>query len=157
MSTSKIDFQFEPISALLDEGIADLVEQHWQEIALDKDEIPLDVDWDKKQLLEDQGAWKAWVARHNGFLIGYISFYIHEHAINYKSTRYIHDDVFWLHPDYRNAGVGKAMIQSAIEALPRPSKLQMKVKLTFEGGRVGKLLEHLGLPAVEQVHSAYLK
>jgi hypothetical protein len=49
------------------------------------------------------------------------------------------------------------MISRAFAALPRPSKLQVKTKLSFEGGRVGKLMEHLGLSPIETVYSAYLK
>lgn len=152
-----INYGWEPLETLLDEGLADLVKLHWEEIALDKEKVPLDVDWDRKLSLEASGAWRVFTARRDDILVGYISFYIHESAVNYKSTRYIHDDVFWLCPSERRGLTGYRLLQKSIAALPRPCKLQMKVKLGFEGGRVGKLLERLGLSPIEVVHSAYLE
>lgn len=154
---SQIEYGWEPLETLLDEGLADLVQQHWEEIALDRSVIPLDVDWDRKLHLEATGAWKVFTARRGLDLLGYISFYIHESAINYRTTRYIHDDVFWLCPSERRGLTGYRLLQKSIAALPKPSKLQMKVKLGFENGRVGKLLERLGLRPIETVYSAYLE
>lgn len=152
-----IEYGFEPLETLLDEGLADLVIQHWEEIALDKESVPLDVDWDKKLGLESTGQWCVFTARRSGVLVGYVSFYIHHQAINYKTTRYIHDDVFWLHPDERKGLTGYFLLKKSIAALPKPSKLQFKTKLGFQDGRVGKLLERLGLTPIETVYSAYLE
>lgn len=152
-----LTFDWEPLAALLDEGIEELVLRHWQEIALDKDEVPLDPDYEKRFCMELQGTWKAFVARRDGRIIGYISFFFHESHHNYKGTRYIFDDVFWLAPEERKGLTGYLLLKHAFTALPRPSKLQIKVKLSFEQARVGKLLERLKLKPIEKVYSRMLK
>lgn len=149
-------YGWEPLAAALDDGIEALVQRHWQEIALDRDTVPLDVDWERKFSLEAEGVWRGFAARRDGRLIGYVAFFIHEHHHNYRSTRYIYDDIFWLAPEERRGLVGYRLLKESLAALPRPAKVQFRAKIGFENGRVGLLLQRLGLQPVEVVHSAYL-
>lgn len=133
-----------------------MTRKHWEEIALDKDEVPLVIDWMALLNEEKIGRFKVFTARRDGKLIGYISFRLF-FPERYATTLYVNDDVFFLLPEERKGLVGYRMLKAAIEALPRPCKLQFKEKLTFEDGRVGTLLERLGLKPCEMVYSTWLK
>lgn len=151
-----LTFQFEPLNLLLSDAAGIVTYRHWQEIALDKDEVPLVIDWLALLNEERIGRFRVFTARLDGGLIGYISFRFFKPE-RYATTLYVTDDVFWMAPEHRKGLTGYKMLKAAIEALPRPCKLQFKEKLTFEDGRVGALLERLGLHATEVLYSAWLK
>jgi len=48
-----------------------LIELHWEQIALNKDEIKLNPDWDQYEAAEAQGVLKVFTARDEGVLVGY--------------------------------------------------------------------------------------
>jgi GNAT superfamily N-acetyltransferase len=147
----------EPLRWLIDSGVKDIVARHWEEIALDKASVPLDTDWDKYQSLEDSGSWRAFAARCDGKLIGYISYFIDFH-VRYKTTRYVEADVFYILPEYRNKSrAGLILFQEFLAALPKPCKVLINEKLTFKDGRVGRLLEYLGMKPIEVVYSKFLE
>lgn len=150
-----LKFEFEPLEVLLDDGVEQLVEQHWGEIALDKADVPLAIDWTAMLADELNGTFKVFTARDGARLVGYVSCHLFYPA-RYTATLYVNDDVLWLHPDYRKGLAGYRMLAAFLRAIPKPCKVQMKEKLTFKEGRVGKIFERLGLTAVETVYSAYL-
>lgn len=149
-------FGWTPLAEIIaSEGGLDLFQNHWREIALDKDTVPLDVDWRRYYAAEAEGLWRVFAARDGKRIVGYISWYIGPH-VRYKSTTYCAADVFYLDPAYRKGTTGYRMIKAALEALPRPCKVLMTEKLHFKEGRVGRLFERLGLRPIEQVYSMTL-
>lgn len=152
-----ITYAWEPLQWAIDEGVADLTVLHWNEIALDKEAAPLDIDWRKYLALEASGSWRAFGVRQDGKIIGYITCFIDFH-VRYRNTRYVEADTFFIRPDCRNQSrVGISMFREFMKALPKPCKLLINEKLTFKDGRVGKLLEHLGMKPIEVVYSKFLK
>jgi len=150
-------YAHEPLAWLIRDGVVEITKRHWQEIALDKEDVPLDTDWRKYQALEDSGSWRAFAARRDGRVIGYITYFIDFH-VRYRTTRYVEADVFFVLPEYRKGtGAGLAMFRAFMQALPKPCKLLVNEKITFQDGRVGRLLEHLGMKPIEVVYSKFLK
>jgi hypothetical protein len=65
--------------------------------------------------------------------------------------------VFFILPEHRNGLVGYRLFSEALKALPKPCKVLINEKIGFKDGRVGKLLERLGMKPIEVVYSRYLK
>ena len=65
-----IKYQQEFLSTVV-EDIKPLLKEHWEEIALNKEKIKLNPDWDTYEELEHQGRLKVFTARQDGSLVGY--------------------------------------------------------------------------------------
>jgi hypothetical protein len=152
-----LTYGYEPLGRLLSDGILDLAQRHFDEIALDKGAVPLDIDLSEYLKMEADGRLRIFAARRDGRIVGYV-FWFMEYPSRYKSTRYVHDHIFWLAPEERHGWNGYYLLKNAIAALPRPCKLQMREKLSFQQGRVGSvIMKRLGLKPIEIVHSAWLE
>lgn len=151
-----ITFAWEPLQWLLNDGVAEITRKHWEEIALDREQVPLDTDWPKYLALEASGSWRAFAARKDGQIIGYLTCFIDFH-VRYRTTRYVEADVFFILPEHRKGRVGIQLFREFMKALPKPCKLLINEKLSFKDGRVGRLLEHLGMKPIEVVYSKFLK
>ena len=79
-----ITYQQEFLESVRDDA-QPLLEAHWQEIALNKDIVPLDPDWDAYEQLEEEGKLFIFTARDGGQLAGYFVVIVAPH-IHYKST-----------------------------------------------------------------------
>lgn len=140
-SKTDLTFGWEPLAKLLSEGNQHWTEKHWREIALDHDDVPLDVDW--KELIEQErrGQYKVFVARRDGKMVGYLPF-MFWYPARYRGTLFIQDDTVYVLPTEDNrARVWFEMLDRAIELLPKPAKLQMRVRPQHGGERIGKILE----------------
>ncbi len=153
LSNESLTFSFEPLEALLDEGLADLVVPHWEAIALDRDTVPLDIDWNAYIAAENAGRWKAFIARRDGKIVGYVAFFYY-YPPRYQSTLYISDDTIWVIPEERNRGlIWYRLMKAAMAQLPRPCKLMVKAREP----RVEAILQRLGLTKAEVLYSAVLQ
>ncbi len=102
----------EQYSAELIAEIQPLIQLHYDEIALNKEHIPLDPDWDAYQFLADSNRMLIVAAREDGVLVGYAVFFITQH-IHYKSTKVANNDILYLHPDYRYGKKGIRLIKDS--------------------------------------------
>ena len=112
-----ITYQVEKFSEVKPE-MEDLIKMHYDEVALHKEYIPLDPDWDRYSLMEKNGALFIATARNDGDLKGYSWFFISNH-IHYKSTKVAANDVLFLHPDYRKGTTGVKLIKFSEEELKK--------------------------------------
>lgn len=85
----------------------DYLTDHWLELAMFKDKIPLDPDYDKYKAAGDLGIIRFYSCRDGGYLVGYAIYCIVDRHMHY-AHRWAVNDIVWLLPDYRNAGVGNA-------------------------------------------------
>lgn len=120
---------------------------HYNEIALDKDKVPLDPDFSTYQFYSDNGMLHIVVVRKDGAIIGY-NIFIVRHHLHYKSTLCGFGDIFFIKPEERKGSIGIKLIKETERTLK-----QRGVKKLFTGVKkhydISKVFEHLGWKASE--------
>lgn len=99
------------------EEFAPLYEMHYDEIAEDKEKIPLDMDYNRYFDMDKKGMLLVTTVRdkdEGNKLIGYYKVLVGPH-LHYKSSQTGYTDIFYIHPDYRKAGIGKNLFMSVVE------------------------------------------
>ena len=137
-------FKWEKFRAISRE-LLPLWQRHWEEIAEDKDRVPLDLDFDAYFRLDLEGVLHILTVRVNGELVGYTFNLIGPH-LHHHSTRTAQTEMFWLAPEQRSGWTGVRLFRLTRRGLrDRGVKLHhVNFKLSFKAGRVGKLLSRLG-------------
>ena len=106
--------------------IAPLWQRHWEEIAHDKDTIPLDPDWNSYDGAAALGKLAIMAARdENAKLQGYLFALVTGH-MHYQSTLCAFYDLFWLAPEHRTGWNGYHLMKAAEDMLR-----DMRVKKAF--------------------------
>lgn len=72
----KISLAWEPLAALLDDGLEELVKQQWRDQGLSKGEMPAAINWDDYRANEARGVVRILAARRDDALVGYSSFLV---------------------------------------------------------------------------------
>lgn len=103
-----ITYDFEGWDSCKDE-VRQLCVAHWEEIALNKDVIPLDPDWERYAAADKAGSMVFVTCRDNGRLIGYSIWFITKH-LHYKQTTWAYNDVIFLLKPYRKGRIGLKLI-----------------------------------------------
>lgn len=141
----KLKFRWERFS-LIERELIPLFQKHYDEIALDKDRVALDPDWNYYRAVDAAGILQILTARApNGKLAGYIFNVIGTHN-HYKSTKFCNTEMFWLHPYFRKGWQPVKMFKENIKGLEvfGVEIATILFKLHFMDGRVGKFLTRLG-------------
>ena len=147
-------FAWELLDQLLNDGAAALVCRHHVEISKHPDQVPLAIDWASYRRKEETGQFKVFTARFEGDLLGYIGWEIFV-PTRYQGTTYCNADVYWLSPDRRGMGWGKAFFHAAKAALPRPCKVQWRRKIGVHDERIDAILRSLDLVPEDIVYSGF--
>jgi GNAT superfamily N-acetyltransferase len=148
-----MEFSEETLSQCLDEARPLLVD-HWENIALNKDTIPLNPLWNIYEKLEETGNLKIITARQDEKLVGYAAYVISPSL--HDSSEIIADaDVFWLDPNHRKGMAGMRLFKHAEKVLKSygVTRILNKVKIHFD---VGKVFERMGYDPIERVYSKSL-
>lgn len=134
-----------------------LFEQHYREIALDQDTIPLDPDWDRYFWLALSGMLHVCTARCDKVLVGYI-FNLAGPHLHYRSTPHAEIEMFWLDPAYRGSAFALRWFRENEAHLHGLGikKVGVAVKNGYMSGRVGLIFKRLGYKPVETVWSKVL-
>ena len=132
-----------------------LIDLHYEEIALNQDNIKLNPDWDAYRSFEDQGKLKIFTARDNGTLVGYFVVVVGVN-MHYKDHIFACNDIIYLHKDYRKGFAGIKLINFAKKCLTDDGvsvlTINTKVHQPFD-----RVLERLGFKLIERVYSSYLQ
>lgn len=132
-----------------------LWEDHWREVAMDQDRIPLDVDWERYAALDASGNLHIVTARdEQGTLQGYCLAVVTTH-LHYKSTVHAQYDVYWLAPVYRRGLTGYRLFQVMERTLKARGvkKLLSACKLSLD---VGPLFERMQWRETERTFTKYI-
>lgn len=149
----RIEFKQEFLSQV-EEECQELIRLHWEEIALNKDKIKLDPDWEAYHYLEQQGALNIFTARHNGKLIGYFSVFTAKNP-HYKDHLFASSDVIYLHKDFRKGFIGVKLIKFAEKCLRENGVSILNINTTVHQP-FDPILSRLRFDLVERVYSKYL-
>lgn len=96
-------------------GVKALLQAHWEEVALHREEIKLNPDFSRYQQAEIRNALVVITARQGTELVGYSVFLLHRH-LHYKDCLVASNDVIYLKPECRGV-VGARLIKRSEEIL----------------------------------------
>lgn len=132
----------------------ELIRLHWEEIAVNKDKIKLNPDWDTYRTLENSDKLKIFTARVKEELVGYFVV-ITGSNLHYKDHVFAVNDILYLKKEYRKGRTGIKLIKFAEEYLRDDGvsvlNINTKVHKPFD-----VLMEHMGFGLIERVYSKYI-
>ena len=131
-----------------------LLDLHWQLIALNKDKIKLNPNWNEYIKLDDAGILKLFTARKNGNLVGYFAVTVST-SLHYKDHIFATNDVIFIHPDHRDGSAGYKLLKYAEKELTNMGVSLMMIN-TKTHQPFDKLLERVGFKLIERVYSKYI-
>lgn len=132
-----------------------LLGQHWEEIALNKEAIKLNPDWDTYFELEEKGLLKVFTARSEEKLVGYFVV-LCRHHLHYKDHVFAFNDVLYLHKDYRKGFAGPKLMKFAEKCLKEDGVTAITVN-TKRHKPFDKLLLWLGYKHAENLYIKILR
>lgn len=135
--------------------IKPLLEQHWQEIALNQDMIKLNPDWQAYYDLEECGALKIFTARSDGKLVGYFVVLCRKH-IHHVDHIVAFNDLLYLDKGYRKGFTGIKLMKFAEKCL-KEDGVTFLVVSTKKHKPLDSLLEWLGYDHIENIYSKPLR
>lgn len=150
-----VTFQWEPFHRVSLE-LALLLRQHWQEVALDHESIPLAPDWDRYYQFALMGIFHVVTVRDSGRMVGYCTWMVCPH-LHYSTALWAHNDVLWLSPAYREGFTGIRMMRFSLDGL-RAMGVRVVHVTTMdhfekERGGLGRIFEFLKFKRIQSVYS----
>lgn len=139
----------------VEKDIKPLLQDHWEEVAVNKSVIKMNPDWEAYHNLEDNGALRIFTARSDDTLIGYFVVLIRSH-IHYKDHIFAANDVLFLKQEHRKGLTGAKLMKFAEKCL-KDDGVSVLVVNTKRHKPFDGLLEWLGYSHVENVYSKYLR
>ena len=148
-----ITAQIEPWPAFIHEA-QPLLPLHWAELALNKDKVPLDPQYDIYTARDLVGQVLVVTLRQDGELVGYFIGFIAP-GLHYKTCLTLTMDIFWTHPSIRNGFAGVKLFRLVEKEAKRRGVQRM-----FFGSKLhkdaSKLFEFLKMQATEIYYSKWL-
>jgi GNAT superfamily N-acetyltransferase len=136
------------------EEMMPLLPLHWEELALDRDKVPLMPQWHVYDERDARGELLLVVLREDGKAIGYYWGFIAP-GLHYASCLTSTMDIFFVHPEHRNGRGGVVLFQAVERELRRRG-----VQRWFVGTKLhadcSALFKRLGFAPVETYHSKWL-
>ena len=148
-----IKYQEEKAADLIVE-IQPLIAAHWDEIALFKESIYLEPDYNKYVELNKLGVLKIYTVRDDDKLVGYFLVTVSPN-LHYKSHLFAVNDIIYIDPEYRGRTVAYRLFKYAESELKKLGvsviTINMKVYAKFD-----RLLTKLGYGKIEEVFGKYI-
>ena len=88
-----------------------MFEDHYQEVALDKKVMKLDVNWLRYYAMEEQEAVVCLAAWLGHEMVGYSVSFVYQH-MHYQQVKVIHNDVLFVKKEHRGSGLGVKLIEA---------------------------------------------
>lgn len=148
-----ITYQEESAQDCLEE-IKPIIKLHWEEIALHKDKIKLNPDFDKYLLLDSLGMLHILTARDEGELVGYFISFIQPN-MHYKAELFAINDILYIKPEHRKGTVGYRLFKNA-EASLKEIGVDVIVVHTKVNNDFKPLMDKLEYERIEYSYSKYI-
>lgn len=103
---------------MIDELKEHILHSHWEELALNKDKVPLKPNYPLYLQLEELGIMSTVILRKDGKVMGYIIGLIQPHLHYMTCLTYIMD-IFYITKDERHAGNGSMLMNTLVTELLR--------------------------------------
>lgn len=148
-----ITAQVEPYSKCLPE-LMECYDLHWEELALNKDKVPLDPQYDLYEARDEAGQLLLVTLRETGRLVGYFIGFIAP-GFHYKTCLTLTMDIFWTHPDVRGGFSGVKLFRLVEKEAKRRGVHRM-----FYGSKMHKdasrLFQFLKMDPVEMYYTKWI-
>lgn len=148
-----VSIQCERLEDILEE-MQEIFPIHWEELALNKDKVPLDPQYDIYLAREAMDELLLVTVRKQGDLLGYFVGFIAP-GLHYKTCLTCTMDIFYIHPDYRGSALGLKLFRY----VERELKVR-GVQRWFMGSKLHKdasfLFEAIEAKPVETYYSKWL-
>lgn len=148
-----MDYKQEILQTAFSDAL-ELFKLHWDEVALNKDFIELNPNYEAYQACEQNESLKIFTAREDGQLVGYFAVII-TRSLHYADHKFANNDVIFMHKDHRKGSASIKLIKFAMECLKEDgvSMLMMNVKVHRP---YDIILKRLKFDHVENVYSKRL-
>ena len=148
-----ISYRVEEYEDILEE-LLELYPLHYNEVAMDKKEIPLDPDIDAYIALQNTGVLHILTVRDDEKLVGYHKSFICNH-IHFNSTKVAYTDLYFLLPEYRKGFIGINLFK-----ILEGKMKELGVKKIYTMTKVKKdnsaLFNRLGYTKAEYAYTKYI-
>lgn len=149
-----ITAQVESFTERLEE-LKPLFPLHWEELALNRDRVPLDPQYDIYIAREQRGELLLVTLREAGAIVGYFIGFIAP-GLHYRTCLTCTMDIFYVHPKHRGRMGGARLFRAVKQELKRRG-----VQRWFVGSKchadASRLFEALGFEKVEVYYSMMLE
>lgn len=149
-----MDFALENLAKVRRE-IEPLLEEHWKEIALNKDKIKLNPDWRAYADLDSINALRIYTARKDGKLMGYFVIIVSK-SLHYRDHLFANNDIIFLTKPARKGLTGVKLIKFALDSLEAEGVTKVHIN-TKAHQPFDAILERLGFEEIERVYSLMLR
>jgi hypothetical protein len=131
------------------EEMAPLWVKHWEEVALNRDKMPLSPDFDNYDTMNRLGMLHIVVARKAGEIVGYHFTIVRPH-LHYVTTLCGQTDIYFIAPDHRTGRTPLRLFQFVEQTLTARGvqKMFTGTKLSLDAG---PLFEHMGWTETERL------
>lgn len=148
-----ITYAVEAWSAVQEE-MAPLWVKHWEEVALNRDKMPLVPDFANYDTMEQLGMLHIVVARKEGQIVGYHFTIVRPH-LHYSTTLCGQTDIYYIAPEHRTGRTPLRLFQFVEKTLKARG-----VKKLFTGTKLslnaGPLFEFMGWHPTETLYTKYI-
>jgi GNAT superfamily N-acetyltransferase len=122
---------------------------HWQEVAVNKDAIQLDPDFDTYATFANSGMLHIVVARKEGEIVGYHFSVVRPH-LHYRRSLSAFTDIYYIAPAHRTGRTPLRLFQFVEQTLKSRGvqKMFTGTKLSLDAG---PLFEHMGWTETERL------
>lgn len=97
--------------------IEPLTPAHWEEMALDRDLVKIDMDVERYAKLDEMNMIHVTTVRDDGNLAGYVICFIVTHMHYRSAGEMALADMYWLKPEYRRGFAGIRLFQTMERSL----------------------------------------
>lgn len=128
--------------------------EHYEEIAADKDRMPMRPDIKRFEALEAEGQLQVLVAREAGKMVGYAVFIVSPHP-HYADVLCGFEDAYFLTKSLRKGWAGIKLLRESIRLLKARGVKRVFVH-TKKHKNLGAVLKHLGLSHSDEIYSGWI-
>jgi GNAT superfamily N-acetyltransferase len=138
----------------IENEVKHLLPLHWEELALNKDKVPLDPQYEIYHEKEASGQLFITTVRFNSKIIGYFCAFIGR-ALHYRSMLTCLPDIYFLHPEFRLQGTGKQLFTFVKEELKRRGVMYWVIG-DKDHKALAAFFEDFGFSKIENYYSMWI-
>lgn len=136
------------------EELKEIIPLHYEELAMNKDKVPLSPRWDRYVEQEYAGALFFVALRDAGRLAGYFIGFIAP-GLHYSTCLTCIQDIFYVKPDERGAAAGKILFDF-VEAELKRRGVQRLITNSKNHFPAAWMFDRRGYEPIETIHSLWL-